>query len=116
MLRVKYYLYNGGAPYTSIKGAVPGLQDSNIFIGAWPRNISAVDWLYGEIDTNSGNLSAILNACTNYGMASLTDAEALTWVDAALPTNTVLQPKLTAQAADIDITTNRVRKLYTETW
>ena len=99
MLRMKYKLYNGNPPHQAIVDAAAGVsQQTDLFLGQFPSG----DWIYGEIDTDSANQSALETALVNWVGTFLSDVDAKAYVDSVIPANTVIQPKITAQAATIE--------------
>ena len=111
MLRFKYQLYNGQQPHTAITDAVGSIDPStDLFLGQWPSGA----WIYGEIDTDSSNQSTLETALSNWSGTFLTDQQAKDYVDGVLPADTVVRTKLTADAASINETTDRLEKTFTE--
>jgi hypothetical protein len=108
MLRLKYKLFNGRQPQDAIKLAVPAIQNSDMYMGQWPSG----GWLYGEIDTDSGNQGTLEAALANWSGTFISDEDATAYIDTVLPANTVVRTKLTANAASI--VNGHVVKTYTE--
>lgn len=112
MLRMKYKLYNGTTPHDAIVSAVPSInQFTDLALGQFPNG----DWIYGDIDTDPENKSTLEAALANWSIYFfLDDAAAKTYIDDIIPESTVIQYKLTWDAASIDGETGYLKKTYTE--
>lgn len=112
VLRMKYQLHNGVSPDDAIVAAVPSIsQENDLYLGRYPNG----DWLYGDIVTALSNKAALEAALTNWQASFFADDDAAkTYVDGVIPEGTVLQPKLTYNAAAVNDITGLLEKTVTE--
>ena len=108
VLRMKYKLYEGRVPNDAIIAAVPTIDEkTDLFLGRYTDG----DWKYGEIVTALSNKSALESALSDFSVSFFADDNAAkSYVDGVLPTDTVLQPKITVGAAEINETTGLLEK------
>ena len=114
MLRCKYKLYNGTQPHQAIVDQVPSCnQQTDLFLGQFYD--SATGYLYGDMDIASGEQSGLETALANWQVSFFADDNAAkSYVDGLIPADTLVQKRITWNAATINGTTSRLEKLQTE--
>ena len=101
MLRIKYHGFNGTQPQSKIIETVPSLTNQDLYMGRFPHKEGATLFCYGEVNCQPADHAAIVSACASWGMVELTDQEAKDFADAFIAGGTVISPKVTVGAAEI---------------